>query len=150
MAKDERQNHAAQHCRQALAFTCTHLSKPIHTGGYSVTPGTPQPESWCTSKTFCGFPGLKAIIGILWLPNSFTVGNTAVMHPAKHALPRQIGTATAAGKQYTIHFDSGHEVKCTADSTDAFAAFGNMGRGINDPYVDGLSITYGSSPRHHL
>ena len=33
---------------------------------------------------------------------------------------------------------------------DAFAAFRKMGRGINDPYVDGLSITYGSSPRQHL
>ena len=35
-------------------------------------------------------------------------------------------------------------------STDAFATYQNMGRGINDTYVDGLSITYGSSPRQHL
>ena len=31
---------------------------------------------------------------------------------------------------------------------DAFGSFNGMG--INDPYVDGLSITYGNSPRLHL
>ena len=34
-------------------------------------------------------------------------------------------------------------------SPDGFGAF-HVGMNIDDPYVDGLSITYGSSPRHHL
>ena len=35
-------------------------------------------------------------------------------------------------------------------SPDAFGAFHTMGMNIDSPYVDGLSITYGSTPRHHL
>ena len=36
-------------------------------------------------------------------------------------------------------------------STDAFAVFANLGRDVNDPYVDGLSITYHyNSSRQHL
>ena len=36
-------------------------------------------------------------------------------------------------------------------STDAFAVFANLGTDINDPYVDGLSITYhDNSSRQHL
>ena len=33
---------------------------------------------------------------------------------------------------------------------DGFHAYINLGRGINDPYVDGLSITYDNAPRRHL
>ena len=32
---------------------------------------------------------------------------------------------------------------------DAFRRLGGAGSGINDPYVDGISITYGS-PRNHV
>ena len=115
------QRWEAKSCRTALQTSIgIHMHTSIKTHTYrrvqchSRTPPTWSQTSWCTSKTFCGFPGLKAIIGILWLPTSFIMGNTVVMHTAEHALPRQIGTATAAGKQYTLHFDSGHEVKCTA------------------------------------
>ena len=35
-------------------------------------------------------------------------------------------------------------------SADAFGGFGGLGMTIDNPYVDGLSITYGSAPRRHL
>ena len=35
-------------------------------------------------------------------------------------------------------------------SADAFGGFGGLSMTIDDPYVDGLSITYDSTPRRHL
>ena len=35
-------------------------------------------------------------------------------------------------------------------SADAFGGFGGLGMTIDDPYVDGLSITYDKAPRRHL
>ena len=35
-------------------------------------------------------------------------------------------------------------------SADGFRAYSNLGMGINDPYVDGLSITYDNASRRHL
>ena len=35
-------------------------------------------------------------------------------------------------------------------TSHGFHAYSNLGKDIDYPYIDGLSITYGSAPRHHL
>ena len=60
---------------------------------------------------------------------------------------------------YSTHFTTynipysrvcGMAVGYQKGSPDAFAALGHSSRSINGPYVDGVSITYGSPARKHI
>ena len=76
------------------------------------------------------------------------------------ASPRSCSRAGGAGCS-SVYFSTfgvpftevcGRAIGYQRHSTDAFATGqGQLGQlGIDNPYVDGLSITYGNTPRHHL
>ena len=74
------------------------------------------------------------------------------------ASPRSCSRAGGAGCS-SVYFSTfgvpftevcGQAIGYQRHSTDAFGGFGGLSQDINHPYVDGLSITYGSAPRRHL
>ena len=56
-------------------------------------------------------------------------------------------TISVGGQSYTQV--RGKVAAYAYNTPDAFRRLGGAGSGINDPYVDGISITYGS-PRNHV
>ena len=78
----------------------------------SAVPAAPQSalgaanttsSSTCTtSKTFCGFPGLKAIIGILWFPTNYYCGKHCGYASCKACLAQTDWHCNSCRK--TIHY----------------------------------------------
>ena len=116
-------------------------------------------QVYCTMDNPCGCSGTGAWmrIGLLNMSDP-----TQQCPPGMGLIadPRSCSRNTQPGNCASFFFDSnfqqysracGRAIGYGESSPDAFAVYnGNRGYTIDDPYVDGMMITYGFSPRKHI
>ena len=150
-------NKSASSCQQIL--NCNHFAS---SGDYWIkSEDGSSVQRYCDMNRVCGgVRGGWRRVTKLDMRNSESLcpnGLREIAHPGKRLCARNLHNTAAGCSQVFFGTDNlkydkvcGKIIAYQLGSTDSFGLNGNPVSSIDEVYLDGVSLTYGSSPRKHI